>query len=249
MSTESADDDDDQGGGRSFGDLDDQVIERAAEGVKLLLKQRATIESTLPNIQSRWLADEDVQPTLNNLIGTLDGEDGEVTLLLRVVDDFGLEEVLETCHGHGELDDGAYEAATDLLGRMEWIAPAAEAYYQSNQSNGHYWTDLRMGLAGTGDDGQLLFGQYAADGVDELWDVQAPMTEFVRHSIRELAMVINALQQLPPSVELNDDELEQLQGLAESLDRVSDDFAETVDRTAEQGDVPDTDDIEFDELV
>lgn len=233
-------------------DLSDEGIQGVAEGISRLTARRKSLRPTVASIHADSLSGESVQSRVGDLIREIDSE-GEVILALRVLDNFGVEEVVDECASRELIEEDIADLAPEVLNDISWIFPAADAILQNSRDE-YYWTDSGAGIAGRNEKGKLLIGQRANHGVDELWDVQAPIMPMLSQQLQTMGQVIARLRNLPPAVELDEEELQELETFADALSEFADETEaaiEDITRTNESPDISqeDIEDFEPEDLL
>lgn len=220
----------------------DEIYEDIGEAIPRMVRKRETVVGTLNRFRRDRLAGEEIQSTLNTALRQLDED---LPFLLSMLDTHGIENTVNILVEDGYLDPDLRSEATDLCRQLEWAAPTGEAIIQ--QSRGfNYWTNIEMGYAKTTDSGVPLFGQRARQGVDELWDVQAPFPVFGEQILREIIRFENTLDQLPADANLSEADVTKLRSLVNALQESVDDLDQTVsdrERLHETESIEDYDDI------
>lgn len=194
--------------------LPDEVYEDVGDAIPRLLDRKQTVVGTFNRFRRDHLDGKRIQPTLNDSLQRIDED---LPFLLYLLDIHGVEEMIDILVADGYLDADSRAEAADLCRQIEWVAPAGEAYLQNRQGF-DYWTSVAMGLVGSGESGTVLLGQRAKQGVDELWDVQAPLSEFGGILLREVTHLADALEQLPADADVSETEVAKLREVVDTLD-------------------------------
>ncbi|MFY4814608.1 hypothetical protein ACOJIV_18210 [Haloarcula sp. AONF1] len=227
--------------GPSIDSLDVQFIQTAGQGIEQLLKREQNVRRTFGDLYARKISDEPVQPAINTFFQDTDGEG--VYLTFQLANDFGIESLATACVEEEVISPDQREAVLDLWDELKWAEPAAKAYRQQ-QSGTKFWTNRRSEFAGKTNNGELRMSLTAKHGVDQLWDIQLPLTQLVQRSDIDLRMAESALNELPDSVTITDDEVTRLQDLVNNLQETVDALSAAVDNMGD-GDVDDSDYDEF----
>lgn len=194
--------------------MPDEWYEDVGDAIPRLLDRKQTVVGTFNGFRRDHLDGKRIQPTLNDSLQRIDKE---LPYLLYLLDVHDVEEMIDILVADGYLDSDSRAQAADLCRQIEWIAPAGEAYLQNRQGF-DYWTSVAMGLVGSGESGTVLLGQRAKQGVDELWDVQVPLSEFGEIILREVAHLTNALEQLPADADISETEVAKFREFVDTLD-------------------------------
>ncbi|MCU4744210.1 hypothetical protein [Natronoglomus mannanivorans] len=192
----------------------DEVYEDVGDAIPRLLNCQQTVVGTLNRFRQDHLNGDRIQPTLNDSLQQIDEE---LPFLLYLLDVHGVEEMIDVLVADGCLDADRQAEAVNLCRQIEWAAPAGEAYLQSRRGF-DYWTSTAMGFAGFTESGNLLLGQRAKQGVDELWDVQAPPSEFGELVLTEVVHLVDVLEQLPADGNVSEAEVTNLRQIVDALD-------------------------------
>jgi len=227
--------------------LDEGTIEAIGNALGTLVDHREVLLNTLPEFRSRHALGEDIQDGLASFL--LSVGDGDLPTTLHLGDVLPMEDLVDECIERDTFDSERRDELFDVWSQIEWAAPAGTAMLQEQTEDAYYWTETAEGFAGVNDKNQLLYAEHVDHGVDELWDITVPLSNLLQRNVEQISVVMQILEDLPPSVTVNDEELEHIKQLAQGLSGMTGNLAETVENEQQNQKMPGPDDVDFDDFI
>lgn len=219
----------------------------AKNAVLNVLGMREEIRAGLQPIYERKLNNEPMQEELNEFFNDYQ----HLYELVGLIDNFGLDTI--TSELLEESDDITEDHVSDIQYFWEsinWIRPAYQAYEQQREGY-NYWTETDLDYelpAGLTQDFVVI--HKADHGLDELWEVHAPLDEFILElgrDVRRLSECIQQARQEAPGTVVSSDQKESLQNLLDQFTQVSTELQKEIDSLSPYGETGL--DVTFDDLL
>ncbi|MFC7177868.1 hypothetical protein [Halosegnis marinus] len=154
----------------------DPAIPQIAEDIESIVELKPFLDAVLPDLYTSHLNGDDIRDPFYSLVQE-QVEFGRVTAYIyrRTTDAVAGARILATiARNTGEIDDATHRDFVDLWEEHNWIAEAVPVAIQ--QEDGYqYWTGHGVDVQYRENDSTMYVDWVAKQGVDDLWDIQAPM--------------------------------------------------------------------------
>lgn len=201
----------------------------AENAILQVLGMREEIRSGLQPIYERKLNNEPMQQELNEFFDDYH----HLHTLVESIDNFGLDTI--TSELLEEKDNITEDHASDIQYFWEsinWIHPAYQAYEQQREGY-NYWTETELDYElPAGLSANFIVVQNADHGLDELWEIRAPLDEFILRLGRDIQRLNECIQQAKqeaPGTVVSSDQKKSLQNLLDEFTQVSTELQKEID--------------------